>query len=250
MTMKKVFLFLIVLFSVTSLWSQEKKEDRTFRIPLLGEQVPSFTAESTNGTINFPGDYSGKWKVLFSHPQDFTPVCSSEILELANLQKEFDRLNTQLVVVSTDKIYTHQEWKKALEDLNFKGRGPEKIKFPLVEDASHSVAELYGMIHSATNTTRDVRGVFVIDPKDVLRAMFFYPMNVGRNTEEIIRTLEAIQTADKNHVATPADWTAGSDVFIPYLNEKDEKQLSENKSDDIYKVAWFMTYKKLTDSNK
>ena len=148
--MKKVIVSLIVLFSLTNLWSQEKKEDRNFRIPLLGEKAPSFTAQSTNGSINFPDDYGRKWKVLFSHPQDFTPVCSSEILQLANLQNEFDKLKTQLVVVSTDKIYTHEEWKKALEQIKFQGREPVKIKFPLVDDASHSVAALYGMIHSQT----------------------------------------------------------------------------------------------------
>lgn len=247
--MKKIIISLIVLFSLTNLWSQEKKEDRNFRIPLLGEKAPSFTAQSTTGSINFPDDYGRKWKVLFSHPQDFTPVCSSEILQLAALQNEFDKLKTQLVVISTDKIYTHEEWKKALEQISFQGREPVKIKFPLVEDATHSVAALYGMIHSQTNTTKDVRGVFIIDPDNVLRAMFFYPMVVGRNTDEIIRTLTALQTADENHVMTPADWKAGNDVFIPYLNEKDEKKLSENKSDDVYQLTWFMTYKKLTSNS-
>jgi len=240
-----MFLFLIVLFSVTNLWSQEKKEDRNFRIPLLGEKAPSFTAESTQGRINFPDDYGREWKVLFSHPQDFTPVCSSEILELANLQHEFDRIKTQLVVISTDALDTHTEWKKALEQINFKDRGSEKIKFPLVSDANLSVAKLYGMIHSQTNTTRDVRGVFLIDPNNVLRAMFFYPITIGRNTDEIIRTLTALQTSDDYHVSTPADWRAGNDVFVPYLNENEAKKMAENKASDVYQLTWFMTYKKL-----
>jgi peroxiredoxin (alkyl hydroperoxide reductase subunit C) len=243
--MKKMMFVLIVLCSVANLWSQDKKEDRNFRIPLLGEQAPSFTAESTSGTINFPGDYGRRWKVLFSHPQDFTPVCSSEILELTNLQNEFEKIKTQLVVVSTDALATHQDWKKALEQINFKDRGTKQIKFPLVADANLSVAKLYGMIHSQTNSTKDVRGVFIIDPDNVLRAMFFYPLNVGRNTEEIVRTISALQTADEMHVSTPADWKYGDDVLVRYLNADDAKKLAENKAEGIYKVSWFMTYKKM-----
>src|SRR5450759_3411711 len=124
--MKKILLFIVTVLSVTQIWSQEAsvssqqketKEDRNFRIPLIGESAPSFTAESTNGTINFPDDFGKRWKILFSHPQDFTPVCSTEILELARLQEEFDKLGAKLIVVSTDALETHVQWKKSLESL-------------------------------------------------------------------------------------------------------------------------------------
>lgn len=243
--MKKIFLFVVLVLAVTMLWSQEKKEDRNFRIPLIGEVAPSFTAESTAGTINFPLDYGRNWKILFSHPQDFTPVCSSEILELANLQSEFDKLNTKLVVVSTDPIATHRDWKKALESLEYKGRAPIKIKFPIVDDERLTVSKMYGMIHAPSNTTRDVRGVFVLDPDNVIQAIYFYPVNVGRSTEELLRTLTALQTAKKNNVLTPSDWQAGNDVLIPYMPKEDNKK-SVDAISGIYKVAWFMTYKKLT----
>ncbi|MFZ0281208.1 MAG: redoxin domain-containing protein [Bacteroidales bacterium] len=242
--MKKNLLFVVLIFSATVLLSQEKKEDRNYRIPLIGEVAPSFTAESTNGTINFPVDYGRHWKVLFSHPQDFTPVCSSEILELAFLQSEFDKLDTKLVVMSTDPVETHRDWKKALENLDYKGRTSEKIKFPIVDDERLTVSKQYGMIHAPSNTTRDVRGVFIIDPDNVVEAIYFYPTNVGRSTEEILRTITALQTAKKNNVLTPADWQAGNDVFVPYP-PKTEGDKTDAGMGDIYKVSWFMTAKRL-----
>jgi peroxiredoxin (alkyl hydroperoxide reductase subunit C) len=244
--MRKVFLFMIVVFSVTQLWAQEKKENRNFRIPLIGETAPSFTAQSTTGTINFPTDFGRNWKIIFSHPQDFTPVCSSEILELANLQSEFDKLGVKLVVVSADPLSTHADWKKALEGLTFKGRTPVKIKFPLVDDENLAVSKLYGMVHPSSNTTRDVRGVYVIDPDNTIQAIYFYPVAVGRSTEELLRTVTALQTVAKNNVLTPADWKAGNDVLVPFLPKAGDTKTAVNNNDP-YSIAWFMTYKKLTN---
>ncbi len=247
--MKKLLLSIVLFIAVASLWAQDesaktakKAESRDFRIPLLGEMAPTFTAESTNGTITFPLDYGRKWKVLFSHPQDFTPVCSSEMLELANLQSEFDKLNTKVVVVSTDPLETHLQWKKALEEINFKGRLPEKIKFPLVDDDKLTVAKMYGMIHAPTNTTRDVRGIFIIDPNNIIRAIYFYPLEVGRSTQELLRAVSALQLTAENHVATPADWKTGEDVIVPFLPKStiDAKEVPS----DYYQLAWFMWYKK------
>ena len=232
------------MVSVTLLWSQETEKDRNFRMPLIGEFAPSFTAESTSGTINFPDDFGRNWKILFSHPQDFTPVCSSEILELANLQSEFDKLNTKLLVLSADPVETHRDWKKALENLEYKGRTPEKIKFPLIDDEKLAVSKMYGMVHSKSNSTKDVRGVFIIDPDNIIQAIYFYPNSIGRSTEELIRTLTALQVAKTNNVMTPANWKAGNDVLIPYLQKEEGNKSMEGMS-DIYKVAWFMTYKKL-----
>jgi len=242
--MKKSIVLFALIFTASALWSQENKEDRNFRIPLIGEVAPAFSAESTSGTVNFPVDYGRHWKILFSHPQDFTPVCSSEILELANLQSQFDKLDTKLVVVSTDPLEMHRDWKKALESIEYKGRAPEKIKFPIVDDERLTVSKLYGMIHAPSNTTRDVRGVFIIDPDNVIKAIYFYPNSVGRSTEELIRTLTALQTTRKDHVLTPADWQAGNDVFLPYPPKSGMDKTNAGLG-DIYKVAWFMTYKKM-----
>jgi peroxiredoxin 2/4 len=247
--MKKVLMFLMIVLPVTMLSAQEQaqKESRNFRIPLIGEKAPSFTAEATTGTVNFPADYGRNWKVLFSHPQDFTPVCSSEILELANLQSEFDKLGVKLVVLSADPLNTHNDWKKALETLSYKGRTPVKIKFPLVDDQNLVVSKMYGMIHAPSNTTRDVRGVFIIDPDNTIQAIYFYPNKVGRSTDELIRTITALQLVARDNVLTPADWKAGNDVLIPYLPKAgDDKKASANTG-DIYNVAWFMTYKKLNN---
>lgn len=239
----------MMILPVTMLSAQEQaqKESRNFRIPLIGEKAPSFTAEATTGTVNFPADFGRNWKVLFSHPQDFTPVCSSEILELANLQSEFDKLGVKLVVVSADPLGTHNDWKKALETINFKGRTPVKIKFPLVDDQNLVVSKMYGMIHAPSNTTRDVRGVFIIDPDNTIQAIYFYPVTVGRSTDELLRTITALQTVAKNKVLTPADWKAGNDVLIPYLPKAGDDTKATVNTGDIYNVAWFMTYKKLSN---
>lgn len=258
--MKKVILLSLLLFSMAQVWAQgetelveirqkQSDENRNFRIPLIGEKVPSFIAESTNGIIHFPSDFGRNWKILFSHPADFTPVCSSEILELANLQNEFDKLGVKLVVISADPVETHKQWKKALEQIEYKGRAPVKIKFPLVDDEFLIVSKMYGMIHAATNTTRDVRGVYVIDPDNVLRIIYFYPMEIGRSTEELIRTVTALQVTAKDKVATPADWHAGNDVIVPYHpnQETEGAILNTTMPEKYYQVAWFMWYKKLDD---
>ena len=245
--MKKLFLFVVLAFSVSQLWSQNQvakpKEDRNFRIPLIGETAPSFTAESTNGTINFPSDFMRKWKILFSHPQDFTPVCTTEILELAYLQDEFDKQGVKLVVVSTDPLETHVQWKKAMESLNLNNRGPVKIKFPIVDDQRVSISKLYGMIHSATNSTRDVRGVFVIDPDNIIQAIYFYPMNVGRSTDELLRIVSALKTTSAEKVMTPANWKAGNDLLVPIPPKTDANNPTAVPA-GFYSPAWFIWFKK------
>jgi peroxiredoxin 2/4 len=238
--MKKILAIVLIGFSLTHLWSQV---DRNFRIPLIGEVAPSFTAESTSGTVNFPSDFGNKWKVLVSHPQDFTPVCSSELLELANLQKEFDKLNVKIVVVSTDELATHKQWVKALGEIKYKNREPQEIKFPLVDDHSKGIAKLYGMIHSTTNTNRDVRGVYIISPNNIVQSISFYPMSVGRNIDEIKRSVIALQTAEEGVTATPANWQPGHDLLIPYKKSSTATK-QENEAAGIYEIAWFMTFKK------
>lgn len=243
--MKKMLLFVLVAFSVTQLWSQNEKpkEDRTFRIPLIGESAPSFTAESTNGTINFPSEFGRKWKILFSHPQDFTPVCTTEILELAYMQDEFDKLGVKLVVVSTDPVDTHIQWKKSMETLNLNNRGPVKIKFPLVDDKNVSISKLYGMIHSATNSTQSVRGVFIIDPDNIVQAIYFYPRSVGRNTDELVRVVTALQATTANKVLTPVNWRAGNDLLVPIPPKTDANSTSAVPA-GYYSPVWYLWFKK------
>jgi len=234
MQKKLIFIFILV-FSVMGLWSQESTK---YKVPLIGEQAPSFKAQSTNGAISFPGDYAGKWKILFSHPKDFTPICSSEILELAQKQNDFTKLNVQLVVVSVDAVERHKDWKKALEEISYKDRSPVAINFPLVDDQNLFIAKAYGMLHYPVTTQRDVRGVFVVDPANTIRAVFFYPMEIGRNLDEIERTVIALQTHDSQHVLTPANWKPGEDVFLPYKD-------SINIDPKVYQISWFMIAKKM-----
>ena len=238
-----VMLFLALLCS-SNLWSQENK---TGTIPLIGEDAPSFSAETTEGTLDFPKDFGNHWKIIFSHPRDFTPVCSTEILELAQMQQEFDKIGVKLLILSTDELVKHQLWKANLEELSYKNRQPVKIKFPLVDDSNKSISRQYGMLHLPVSTTKDVRGVFIISPKDKIEAIFFYPMNIGRNMEEIRRTVVALQTAGKgkDHLLAPANWQLGDDLMVPQFPYT-EKQLKENPllKDSYYSVGTFMWFKK------
>lgn len=244
-----------MIFAVATLWGQNagirsqssSQEDRNSRIPLIGEKAPVFTAETTAGPVTFPSDYGADWKILFSHPQDFTPVCSSELLELANLQKEFSRMGVRLFVVSTDPLKTHEQWKKALEEVDYKGRERVKIRFPLAEDLNRDVSKKYGMLHATSNTTRYVRGVFIIDPSNTIRAISFYPMEVGRSTAEIIRTVAALQTVDRTAMMTPAEWLPGDDVIVPFLPASGEVSVNKKMPEGYYSLAWFMMYKKDTE---
>jgi peroxiredoxin (alkyl hydroperoxide reductase subunit C) len=241
--MKKMLIIAgIILLSLNI--SQAQKEVNQ-RIPLIGSEAPSFKAQSTNGQISFPHDFGSNWKIIFSHPRDYTPVCSSEILELAYQQKGFKALNTEIIIVSTDKLESHKGWKAALEELSFKGRDPVKISFPLVEDPTYSIANSFGMLDSKNNIGQSIRGVFFIDPENKIRAFYFYPNEVGRNIDEIKRTLLALQTNyDNNRVVLPANWQLGEDVMVPYLNEKELNAAGDpDPAQGFYSLTWFMTYK-------
>jgi peroxiredoxin (alkyl hydroperoxide reductase subunit C) len=216
------------------------------RIPMLGDPAPSFEAQTTKGKLKFPGDYYQKWKILFSHPGDFTPVCSTEILELAALQDDFDKLDTKLVVMSTDGLNSHLEWVKSLESLKYDGNGPFKINFPLVSDPALEISKKYGMVNPKNVSTKDVRGVFFIDPQDRIQAMFFYPIITGRNIDEIKRELIALQTATGNDLLTPANWQPGQPVLIhsPATSE-DAAKLAAKKDPDLYSLTWYLWFKRM-----
>jgi len=240
--MKKIVLIITgILIAMSSTLAQPAANSS---IPMIGDDAPSFTAESTTGTLNFPVDYGKKWKIVFAHPADFTPVCTTELLELAELQDDFDELGVKLVVLSTDALETHNEWKKSMESLNYKGRTTPKIKFPLVADQDKQISREYGMIHPSTNSSKNVRGVYYIDPDNKIRAMVFYPMNIGRNTAEIKRTLVALQTADSKNVLTPADWKPGDDVLVPYTKSSSTDN-TKPSDPNIYQVSWYLTLKKI-----
>jgi len=178
-------------------------------LPRLNEPAPDFKAVSTQGEISL-SQFRGKWVVLFSHPADFTPVCTTEFVELAKRQEQFEKRNTQLIGLSIDSIYSHIAWIRNIEQ-NF----DVKIGFPLIADLDQKVAQTYGMIHPGAASTATVRCVFIIDDKGVVRAMIYYPLTNGRNIDEIVRIVEALQTHEQYKVATPANWQPGEKVIIP-----------------------------------
>lgn len=185
-------------------------------MPRIGDKAPAFRAETTQGSIDFPSDYKGKWVILFSHPADFTPVCTSEFMTFGKMQHEFDALNCQLVGLSVDGLSSHIAWLRTIkEKINWKGWKGLDIQFPLIDDISMEVAKKYGMIQPAESETKAVRAVFYVDPKGVIRTIIYYPLSLGRNFDELKRVLIALQTADEFRVATPADWRPGDEVIVP-----------------------------------
>ena len=185
-------------------------------MPRIGDPAPSFTAATTQGEINVPADYLGKWVILFSHPADFTPVCTSEFITFASMQDEFAAYNTELVGLSVDGLYSHIAWLRTIkEKIAFKGMSDVEVTFPLIDDVTMEVARKYGMIMPGESSSKAVRAVFVVDPKSVVRAVIYYPLSTGRNFDEILRLIKALQTADAFDVATPADWRPGDPVIVP-----------------------------------
>ncbi|GAB4495272.1 MAG: peroxiredoxin [Anaerolineales bacterium] len=185
-------------------------------MPRIGDPAPAFTAVTTQGTINFPADYSGSWVILFSHPADFTPVCTSEFMTFATLEEKFAQANCKLVGLSVDGLYSHIAWLRNIkEKIEYKGMKNVEVKFPLIEDITMEVARKYGMIQPGESSTKAVRAVFFIDPKGIIRAIIYYPLSLGRNFDELYRALIAMQAADAFSIATPADWQPGDDVIVP-----------------------------------
>ncbi len=178
-------------------------------MPRLNEPAPAFTAVTTDGELSL-SDFEGQWVVLFSHPADFTPVCTTEFLGFSNRWEEFQRRNVQLIGLSIDSVYSHIAWMKSIED-NF----DVKVPFPIIADLDMAVANRYGMVQPAASETAAVRAVFVIDPDQILRAMIYYPLTTGRNMDEIVRLIDALQLNAESGMATPADWQPGQQVIVP-----------------------------------
>jgi peroxiredoxin (alkyl hydroperoxide reductase subunit C) len=223
------------------------EENQIIAMPRIGDTAPTFTAVTTQGPINFPADYQGKWVILFSHPADFTPVCTSEFMTFASMQEEFKSLNCELVGLSVDGLYSHIAWLRTIkEKIEYKGMKNVEVTFPLIEDITMEVAKKYGMIQPGESTTKAVRAVFFIDPKGIIRAMIYYPLSLGRNFDELKRVVIALQTADKFQVAMPADWRPGDDVIVPPAGSCGvAKDRMEAKDPDVVCYDWFFCTKKL-----
>ena len=214
-------------------------------MPLIGEDAPSFTAVTTQGEINFPQDYKGKWVILFSHPADFTPVCTTEFMTFGSMIDEFKELNTELVGISVDSLYSHIAWLRKIQELEWNGKKNINVTFPLIEDIKMDVAKKYGMIQPGQSTTQAVRAVFVIDPNGKIRTILYYPLSTGRNFDEIKRIILALQKADSDGVATPADWRPGDDVIVPTAGSCGvAKERMDNQNDEQYCLDWFMCFKR------
>ena len=236
----------ITILSTLLIINLSAQDTTGYRIPLLGETAPSFIAQSTQGEVNFPSDFFGKWKIVFSHPADFTPVCTSEILTLASLQEEFKKLDAEILVVSTDGINSHIEWVKSIESIDYNGLGLQKINFPLISDNNLNISKKYGMVEANSGRSNNIRGVFIIDPDNKIRSINFYSVSTGRNFDELLRTLIALQTSDKYNVLTPANWHPGDDVMIPSPGTIDEARKLQSKNDpDLKMITWYMWLKKL-----
>lgn len=220
-------------------------EENVYRMPLIGDKAPAFTAVTTQGMINFPEDYKGKWVILFSHPADFTPVCTTEFMTFASLADDFKALNTELVGLSVDSLYAHIAWLRKIKEIEWKNFKDIEVKFPLIEDIRMDVAKKYGMIQPGQSNTQAVRAVFVVDPNGIVRTILYYPLSMGRNFDEIKRIIQALQKADTDKVATPADWRPGDDVIIPTAGScGTAKERMEDTSPDRYCLDWFMCFKR------
>ena len=216
-----------------------------YRMPLIGDKAPSFSAVTTQGTINFPEDYKGKWVILFSHPADFTPVCTTEFMTFGSMMDEFKALNTELVGLSVDSLYSHIAWLRKIQELEWKGMKKVEVKFPLIEDIKMEIANKYGMIQPGQSSTQAVRAVFIIDPEATIRTILYYPISTGRNFDEIKRIIQALQKADKDACASPADWRPGDDVIVPTAGSCGvAKERVESKDENMYCLDWFLCFRK------
>jgi peroxiredoxin 2/4 len=222
------------------------EQTTTISMPRIGDKAPSFEAVTTQGDIKFPEQYKGHWVILFSHPADFTPVCTSEFMTFATLESKFEELNCKLVGLSVDGLYSHIAWLRTIKDkIEYKGMKNVEVTFPLIEDITMEVAHKYGMIQPGESNTKAVRAVFVIDTEGIIRTIIYYPLSLGRNFDELIRVVTALQTADSFSIATPADWRPGDEVIVPPAGSCGvAKDRMEGKT-DMKCYDWFFCTKEI-----
>jgi len=206
-------------------------------MPRLGEMAPDFEAVTTQGTLRLE-DFKGGWLILFSHPADFTPVCTTEFMAFAEIYPELKKRGVELLGLSVDSVSSHIAWVRNIEE-----KMGVEISFPVIADLDKRVATLYGMIHPGESKTETARCVFVIDPEGILRAMIYYPLTTGRNMQEILRLIDALQTTDKHKVATPANWKSGEAVIVPPPNTQ---EMAEQRLKEGYECKdWYFCKKNL-----
>lgn len=216
-------------------------------MPLIGDPAPEFRAMTTMGKVEFPKDYKGSWVILFSHPADFTPVCTTEFIAFARMADEFEAMNTKLIGLSIDSLHSHLAWAKSIENIDLGGKGKVKLPFPIIVDSSMNVANKYGMLQTVAST-QTIRAVFIIDPEGMIRTILYYPMSTGRNMDEIKRIVQALQVHDKAGVSTPADWRPGDKVVVGApltMAETDERLNSEDDSIEV--LDWYLALKSLDE---
>jgi peroxiredoxin (alkyl hydroperoxide reductase subunit C) len=218
--------------------AEVRKEEMGF--PALGQKAPDFEALTTQGTLRL-SDFKGTWLILFSHPADFTPVCTTEFIAFSKIYDELKKRNVELLGLSVDSVSSHIAWIRNCEQ-----KMGVKIPFPIIADLNKEVAKKYGMIHAEQSKTETVRCVFVIDPESKIRAMLYYPLTTGRNMNEIVRLIDALQTTDKYKVATPANWKLGDPVVIP--SPTTAEQAEERLKEGYECKDWYLCMKKLPES--
>jgi peroxiredoxin (alkyl hydroperoxide reductase subunit C) len=214
-------------------------QQATGGIPRIGDRAPDFAAVTTQGEIQFSSWQGESWVVLFSHPADFTPVCTTELAEFARQAEAFTSRNVKLIGLSIDSIHAHLAWR-----VNIREKVGVDVDYPLIADLNTHVAQLFGLIHPGESDTATVRAVFVIDPNRVIRAIIYYPLNVGRNIEEVVRLVDALQTADQHSVATPVNWKKGDNVVVP--PPKTETEVAARIAGDFdEKIDFYLNKKRL-----
>lgn len=216
-----------------------------FKHPLIGEKFPEMEVKTTRGNVKLPIDYQGRWFILFSHPADFTPVCTTEFVAFQKRFEEFKNLQCDLIGLSIDQVFAHLKWEEWIKE-----KIGVEIQFPIIADNAGTVSAKLGMRHKQAEGTQTVRAVFVVDPKGIIRAMLFYPMELGRNMDELLRMVKGLQTADKGY-AIPANWPnneiVGDHVIVPPANTVDmiEKRKEQQGAGEIECLDWWLCHKKL-----
>ena len=221
-------------------------------MPRIGDMAPAFKADSTQGPISFPEDYKGRWVILFSHPGDFTPVCTSEFMIFGDMYRQFKERNCELLGLSVGSVGSHIAWLRTIQEkIEYRGIKNLEIKFPLLEDLSMEISRSYGMIQPSQSSTKTVRTVFFIDPKGIVRASINYPMVLGRNMDEIMRVLVGLQTIDERSVALPANWQEGDDIIVAAANtfEKAAERMANPTQGEMC-YDWFFCIKKMPEKTK